>query len=161
MNYLLIILVFVVQYSFVYSDEVEDKKLKINISFTGNKIKIDEKKINFIISVENISNSSFTLLEDFSFDRTVEIIFESIKTSDRFYLGEIVKYDYGSEFIERYITLKPKEKVELKVAKLEESIKDFSLPKGKYKVWVTYVSSKGKDSLKGVFTSSEITVEKE
>lgn len=137
-------------------------KLKLEIVFPENKIKIDDKGVNFKIAIENISDENVTILDDFSFETNTYVCFVSIDTGESFETGaEGAKYDHGPDFVAKYITLKPKEKLELKIAGSTEIIKTLKLPKGKYKAIAKFFSSKGKDSLKGMFLSPEVIAEKD
>lgn len=158
---ILISLIFLIMINYMQCEEVK-AKLKLEIVFPENKIKIDDKGVNFKIAIENISDENVTILDDFSFETNTYVCFINIDTGESFETGaEGAKYDHGPDFVAKYIALKPKEKLELKIAGSAEIIKTLKLPKGKYKAIAKFFSSKGKDSLKGMFLSPEVIAEKD
>ena len=134
----------------------------LEVGFVDGKIKINENGLNIKILIENKGKSEITIGNEFSLALNIGLIFDDINTRDRFQLGNTIsEFKFDTEVMLNAITLKPNEKLELKISDLIEKTKDFKLPKGKYKVKAEYISYKGKNCVFASFTSSEKIVEKE
>lgn len=131
------------------------------VESNGAKVQITDEGMKVKLSLKNLRSTDIVIDKNFSISKNVAIYFRHLESDELYRVGE---YPYevklSSEDLKEKQVLKPNESVSFIISDLDDEIRKLNLPKGDYKVGITYFSYSGKDSTLGYFQTLGFQAEK-